>query len=293
MKALWAFEPFHQDETRIKSMYKMLSQLTGSPSNVEVGFIATRSESSLNLAFDIPEKEQFSIYPRKLIKQELKKARIKSEDKKIHVVDYETMSNTKAVDRLLRLASDRGADLIGVFTHARKGYLRFAIGSFAETAIHRSKTSLLIFNPQTQVAPKIKNMLFASDFSPTSKKHLKMAVAFCKKLKSNLTVFHHAEVIYKWSLDESNPKTQAYRRKVNQMKSWIEQECQRAGISVEVIVASDFKATVDLIFTNMKKKKIDLVAVSAKAGPMVALMGGSITRQIVRSSKVPILVLKP
>jgi nucleotide-binding universal stress UspA family protein len=156
----------------------------------------------------------------------------------------------------------------------------------------RSKLSLLIFNPQTQVAPKIKNMLFASDYSPSSKKHLKTVIAYCKKLKSDLTVFHHAEVIYKWSLDESNPKIHAYRRKVDRMKTWIEQECHRAGISSEVIVASDLKATSELIFANMKKKKTDLVAVSAKAGPMAALMGGSITRQIVRGSKVPVLVLK-
>lgn len=292
MKALWAFEPFHQDKTRIKGMHYTLSLLAGSPSNIEVGFVVTRSESSLNLAFDIPAEERFNIYPRKLIKQEFRKARIKFEDKNIHLVDHETMSNTKAVDRLLKLATDRRADLIGLFTHARKGYLRFAIGSFAETAIHRSKLSLLIFNPQTQVAPKIKNMLFASDFSPASKKHLKTVIAYCKKLKSDLTVFHHAEVIYKWSLDESNPKIHAYRRRVNRMKSLIEQACRRAGISSEVIVASDFKATADLIFVNMKKKKVDLVVVSAKVGPMAALMGGSMTRQIVRGSKVPVLVLK-
>jgi nucleotide-binding universal stress UspA family protein len=42
----------------------------------------------------------------------------------------------------------------------------------------------------------------------------------------------------------------------------------------------------------LKKKKIDLVAVSAKIGPMAALIGGSITRQIVRGSQVPVLVLK-
>jgi nucleotide-binding universal stress UspA family protein len=292
MKALWAFEPFHQDTLRIKGMYNTLRQLVGSPANIEVGFVANSSEPSLKLAFDIPEEERFNIYPRKLIKKELKKARVEIEDKKIHLVEYHTITTTKAVDRLMKLASDQGADLIGLFTHAREGYLRFIIGSFAETAIHRSKLSLLILNPQTKVAPKIKNVLYASDFTPASKKHLKSIIAYCKKLKSGLTVFHQAEVIYKWSLDESNPKINAYRRKVDRMKTWIEQECHRAGISAEVIVASDFKATSDMIFANMKKKKIDLVTVSAKVGPMAAFMGGSVTRQIVRGSKVPVLVLK-
>lgn len=292
MKALWAFEPFHQDNKRIKGMHNTLNLLAGSPAKVEMGFIVTGNESALNLAFNIPEKERFSSYPRKLIKKELKKNRIKYEDKNIHVVEYKTLSDTKAVDRLLKLATDRGANLIGLFTHAKKGYLRLAVGSFAETAIHRSKRSLLIFNPQTKVSPKIKNILFASDFSPSSKKHLKTVIAYSKKLKTNLTVLHHAEMIYKWSLDETNPKIHAYRRMVNQMKIWIEKECRLAGVSAEVIVTSDLMTTSDLVLAYVKRKKIDLVAVSAKVGPMAALMGGSITRQIIRSSPVPVLVLK-
>jgi nucleotide-binding universal stress UspA family protein len=292
MKALWAFEPFHQDNARLKGMHNTLCLLTGSPAKVEMGYVVTHTESSLSLAFDIPEEERFNVYPRKVIKEELKKAQIKAEDKNIHVVEYSTMSNTKAVDRLLRLANDRDADLIGLFTHSKKGFFRFAIGSFAETAIHRSKVSLLICNPQTKMAPKIKHVLFASDFSASSKKPLKTVMAHCKKLNCDLTVFHHAEAIYKWSLDESNPKIHAYRRRVNRMKNWIEQECRRARISIEVIVASDLKATADLIFTIANKKKMDLVVVSAKVGPMAALMGGSITRQIIRASKVPVLVLK-
>jgi nucleotide-binding universal stress UspA family protein len=292
MKALWAFEPFHQDQNRIKGMHKILSLLTGSPSKVEVGFIVTGNESSLNLAFDIPEEDRFTFYPRKLIKQELKQSQIKIDDKNIHVINYKTLSNTKAVDRLLRLAKDREADVIGLFTHAKKGFLRFAIGSFAETAIHRSKSSLLIFNPQTKVSPNLKNILFASDFSPASKQFLKKVILYSKKLNSHLTILHHAEVIYRWSLDESNPEIQAYRRKVNRMKTWIEQECQSAGVSSEVIIVADFTSTPDHIFKVVKNKKIDLIVICAKAGPLAALMGGSITRQVVRESTKPVLVLK-
>lgn len=248
MKALWAFEPFHQNEKTLKGMHNTLSLLSGSPAKVEAGFVVTRTETSLNLAFDIPETERFNIYPRKLTKQELKQARIKIDDKNIHVVEHHTLSNTKAVDRLLKLANDRRANFIGLFTHGRKGYLRFAIGSFAETAIHRSKLSLLIFNPQTKVAPKIRNMLYASDFRPASKKDLKTVIAHRKRLKSGLTVFHHALVIYKWSLDELNTEIHAYRRQVNRMKIWIEQECIRAGISSEIIISSDFDSTADLFF---------------------------------------------
>jgi nucleotide-binding universal stress UspA family protein len=292
MKALWAVEPFHQDKIRIKGIHNTLKQLVGSSANIEVGFVVTRTESFLNLAFDVPAEERFSLYPQKLIKMALKKAGLKFEDKKIHVVEHRTLSTTETVDRLLKLAKERGADLLGLFTHARKGYLRFAIGSVAETAIHRSKISLLLLNPKAHTPPKIRRVLFASDFGTDSKAQLKKVIGHCKKMKASLILLHHAEATYNWSLDEANPKIHAYRRKVNRLKLAMEQECKRAKIPTRIIISSELRGTADLIFRSSKKEKADLIVVAAKTGPTAALMGGSVTRRVVRESNIPVLILK-
>lgn len=292
MKSLWSFEPFHQNTNSIKSMYKSLSLLTGNPANIEVGFVVTHTEAELNLAFDIPEHERYSTYPKEQIKKVLKGAQISIDDKKIHLVDYSTYSNTKSVDKLLKLATDRNVDLIGLYTKARQGFVQFALGSFAETLIHRSKKDLLILSPNTKVSAQIKNILFASDFGPNSKNEILKLLNYVKNLDSKLTVLHHAEVIYKWSLDEKSTQVRAYRKKVDQMKNWIEDQCKKSGISVNVIIVSDFSSTSDHIFALLKKNKIDLIAVAAKVGPLAALMGGSVTRQIIRKSPLPVLVLK-
>ena len=292
MKALWAFEPFHQDDTRTKGMHSTLRQLAGSSSNIEVGFVVTRTEGELSQAFDVPAEERFSTYPKKLTEKALRKAKVPIEHGKIHVVDYPTLSNTKAVDQLLGLAKSRNADLIAMYTHSRKGFARLVLGSFAETAIHRSKVSLLLVNPKCSFSKTIKSIFFASDFAPASKKNLKRVLLLCRQVRAKLTVFHQAEIIYKWSMDESNPKIHAYRRKVNRMQEWIKQECQRSGVSCAVIVKSEFSATSDLAIKTAAKAKADLIVVAAKSGPTAALMGGSITRQIVRGSNKPILILK-
>ncbi len=292
MKALWAYEPFHQDENRVRGVHQLLKQLVGTPSNIEVGFIVTRNESNLNLAFDIPPEERFSLYPRKLIKESLKKLKIGIDDKKIHVIDYETSSDTKAVDRLLSLAKSRNSDLIALYTHSRHGFQRFVLGSFAETAIHRSRVNLLLASPKVDFSKEVENVFFMTDFSPASGKHLKRVLQICKQLKATLTVFHAAEVIYKWSLDESNPKIHAYRRKVARTQSNIEQECQLAGIKCSVIVRSEMRSVTEMALQSAKKCKSDLIVIAAKSGAMTALMGGSITRQVVRESEKPVLVLK-
>lgn len=292
LKALWAFEPFHQDKKRVKGMHNLLRQVVSRPTGIEVGFIVTRFENELNLAFDIPFEERFSAYPRKILKNSLRKAKVAIEDKNIHVVDYEAFSTTKAVDRFLSLAKSRSSDLIALYTHARHGYVRFTLGSFAETMIHRSKTNLLLVNPKTKFSPKVKNILYASDFSPSSQKHLSGVIQLCKKVGSRLTVFHAAEIIYKRSLDESNPQVHAYRKKMARMQAGIEQECKKAGLACEVIISSELRPTTELVLKIAKKGRADLIVVSAKVGPAAALMGGSITRQIIRSSAKPVLVLK-
>ena len=87
-------------------------------------------------------------------------------------------------------------------------------------------------------------------------------------------------------------KYPGYRRGVGKMKTWIEQECQKVGVAAEVMICTELKSTGDLILQNITKKKVNLVVVGAKVGPFAALIGGSVTRQIVRGSQVPVLVLK-
>lgn len=292
MKALWAYEPFHQDQKRTSGMYELLRQLVGSPSNIEVGFVVTGMEANLNLAFDVPYEERFSLYPRRLIKESLKKAKISVDDKRIHVVEYETFSNTKAVDQMLGLAKSRKAGLIALYTQSREGFQRFMLGSFAETTIHRSSTDLLLVSPKVEFSNKVKNVFFMSDFTPASKKDLQRVIQICKQLKASLTVFHAAEVIYSWSLDENSPKVKAYRRKVEKTKTWIDQACRRASVKCDVIVSSEMSSTSEIALREAKRSKSDLLVVAAKSGPRAALMGGSITRKLVRASVKPVLVLK-
>lgn len=292
MNAFWAYEPFHQDPERIKAMHKILGQLAGHPENIKIGFISTHHETELTLAFDIPEEKRFNEYPKSQIKKELKEAKVKFSESNIQVVEHKVHSTTKAVDRMLALASENNSHLIGLFTHARKGYLRLVMGSFAETAIHRSQKDLLILNPKFTTPTKIKHILFASDFSNDSKKEFAKVLQYTKNLKAVLTVFHHAEVIYSWSLAEENSEIKNYKKSVDKMKIWFEQEAREAGVQINVIVRSEFRSTSSLILKLVKKTNVDLIAVCAKSNPVDALIGGSVTRQIARESSVPVLIIK-
>lgn len=292
MRALWACSPVDADSKQLAGFYRTLAQVSGSKDDIEVGFISTHTESVLNLAMDVPRSERHTAYPKKLIKSAQKSARISIDDAKIHVVDYPTYSTTKAVDRLLRLARERDARLIGLFTQARKGFQRLVLGSFAETAIHRSTTNLLLASPKAAFAPRIRTVLFASDFTESSMDHLRSVVALCRRLKAKLIVYHAAEITFRWAADETHPGVEVYRRAVEVRRSAIEKMCARGGVSCDVRITAEFATVAETVLRLAQEKSVDLIVVTAKGRPAAALVGGSVTRRIVRASSTPVLVLK-
>lgn len=292
MKILWGFAPLQQDNSAIKGMFKSIRQFSSNAKDISVGCVVSESDSYLSTAYDIPANERFSTYPKKLMLGELKKASAAVEENRVYVVQQKGFTTTKAVDRLLELAETQKAELLALFTHNKTGLKRFFLGSFAETAIHRSQIDLLIVNPKSEIPANIKNILFASDFSERSKKDLEHVLKVCKSLDAQLTVFHAAEVTYSWSLDESNPEIVAYRKKTDRMAQWIRDTCAKSGVPCEVVLKSEFKSTSELVLKTAQKVKAHLLIVSAETGPAAALMGGSVTRQIVRNGKYPVLVIK-
>lgn len=292
MKAIWAFEPGSQNSTAIRGMHRLLLQIVQSPKNLELGFVITGNETDLFTAFNIPAEERFTSYPRKLILQELKQAQIVVPDRNLHLVDYDTVNITHAVDRFLKLAKSRDADLIALYTRRKHGLQRLIMGSFAETAVHRSNLNLLVVNPQTSFPRKFRQVLFASDFSQTSKRRFKGVLALCRRLKASLTVFHASEIIYRWSLDEQSPKILAYRSKVRKTVTWFESAAKAAKVPCQVEVDAEFKPITDLILNSARRNKADLIVVCAEAGRFAALIGGSVTRNLLRYGRFPVLVLK-
>lgn len=292
MKVVWGLEPRSQSAAAIKGMGKLLGQLIQGVRDLSVGYVVTENEPYLYTAFDIPSAERFSSYPKRLISRDLKEAGVRVRSDSVHIVNHRTLSTTAAVDRFLQFAKSERADLVALFTHNKKGLERLIVGSFAETAVHRSRIDLLLAGPKTKYPSGIRSIFYASDFSPRSKRDLRRVVALCKRLHARLTVFHAAQIIYRWSLDETNPEIQGYRRKTKRMENWIENECKKAGLPCSVVVKAEFESIPELALKAARTAKADLLVVSAKIGPFPALMGGSVTRNIVRHGTYPVLILK-
>jgi nucleotide-binding universal stress UspA family protein len=291
MKAFWAFDPSHQDKTTSESMYALLTQFAGE-SNIEVGLAVNKAEPLYNLAFDVPLKDRFTAYPKSLIKKSLRNLNLNIVDQKIHVVNVDTFSTTQTVNAFLKLAKRRKADLIGIFSHGRKGLVRYLMGSFAETAIHKSKTDVLVMRPGIKNNGKVQKILMACDFGKNAKKEIQKAISYCQRIKSELVVVHHAELRYKISLDETSPAVRSYRKKINMYSKWVEETCKKAGVKTEVVVNNQLQATSGLILNTAKETGVQMIIICAKSSVGEAFIGGSVTRQVLRETDLPVLILK-
>lgn len=289
MKLLWAFEPLHQDARTARNMHELLKNFSR-PEDVELAYVLPEREAELYTRMDVALDLPLGQGPAYAVERALEKAGI--EVGRIHVAEVDGFSTTALVDGFLELAKRRNADLVALFTHARKGIARTLLGSFAETLIHRSRIDVLLFNPRARIQGQVKNVVFAYDFEKTSHDHFQRALEWTEELRARLTVVYAAEITYKWSLDEESRHVVAYRKAVDRKVKSIQDECRRRNIPCSVDVLTDFHPIPDSILKTLKQSKGDLLIVSASTGRFAALMGGSVTRYLARFSPRPVLVLR-
>jgi nucleotide-binding universal stress UspA family protein len=292
MKTLWAIEPFKQDINTIKRIHNLIRQFVASSDELEAGYIATGSELELALAYDIQVEERFTKYPLSLIRKILDDAKIEIKRTNVFVEHFDTLSTTKAVDHLLCHAEKSNSELIVVASHTRHGMKRLILGSFAETIIHRSHKNLLVVNPNTSFSDVINHVFYASDFGSDEKEYIARAIGLAERMKARLSVFHVPKITSMKEPCAKGSGAAKYSDHVQEMYTYINEQCRNHDVECDVIIPSVMGSVSDLAIKAAKKSKADLIVVSAKSGPMTALMGGSITRQIVRASRQPVLILK-
>lgn len=292
MKVLWGLDPFHLSKTQMKQVYGFVNAVVGENGGLEVGYIVNRLEQELNLAFDIPAEERFTSYPASILTKKLTQAGVPTSKIPIHVVDFPTVSTSATAERLLKLSKERKCDLVAISSQGGSAIRKLFLGSFAETAVHLSDKKILVLNPHFKLAKKIKTVFFCYEPSDWGEKGLHEIIDFCHDQGAKLVVFHAAQFIYAYRDKDAVPKVKEYKNEINRTVKRIEELCSRKKVRCKVKISADFSAISERALKLAKRTKADLIAVVAKSGPATALMGGSVTRQILRGSKIPVLVIR-
>jgi nucleotide-binding universal stress UspA family protein len=109
------------------------------------------------------------------------------------------------------LTTRHDADLIVLGTHGRTGFERMFLGSVAERVFRLSPRPVLTVGPRVGKEPpsevELKRIIYATDFSPASRRGLPYALSLAQEHQASLTMLHVVE-----NIDELSPETIARLR---------------------------------------------------------------------------------
>ncbi len=291
LKVFWAIDPFDEGKEIRGKALKALDWFAAKGSSRTAVHVYSPPEIAFPAVEVYPVAAGWPEPSRKEVAKKL--AGLKVKGVKTEMIDTDSPSLTASARALAGFVADRRGDLIVAPTHARTGVQRIVLGSFVETLIHFAKTDLLLFRPSAVLAARgPKHIVYAHDFSRRGDIGLKRALRYAGEFGARLTVLHVPHLIFGLRSMAQESETQAYRDKVWARGRRIDRLLTASGVEGCVEIATEWAPLVTMILKSAAKLKADVVAVTAQSGRFAALLGGSVTRGIVRNAGVPTLVLK-
>jgi len=291
MNLVWAFNPFDENRKLQQKALMTAKALLSGRDELEAVYVASPGEIALGAAFDVPVELRFSEYPKTLVEKAVRK--LGFERIRATVLPQRELSLTASARLLAAHLVRSKAEIALVASHARKGVSRLFLGSFAEALVHAARTDLLVFHEGSRALkrqPRI--LLFAHDLTEQGDRGFEKALRYAKKWKCALHVIHVPAPSYGLHFDDQDKRIEAYRKEVGTKIHRIEAALKRARVDGTVVIDAKWAPISELILARAKRVRADLLLVLAKSGRLAGFMGGSVTRQLLRASVAPVLVLK-
>jgi nucleotide-binding universal stress UspA family protein len=212
-------------------------------------------------------------------------------------------------EEISKRAHDVHADMIVMCSHGYTGLTRVLAGSVADGVIRQSHIPVLLLRPTlpgaaTRTPPlDFQTILIPIDASPQSREILDSAIALASQGHTRFVVLHVvAPVLYvvdgdiphgyvSGPLDETatNVLIAEAERDVGDTAAEIGRR-SRCEVDHHVVVSENAGAA---IADHASKSHADLIAMTTHGRGMSRLLLGSVTDAVLRSSSVPMLLLRP
>lgn len=207
----------------------------------------------------------------------------------------------ESIKKLVQSARKRGSEYLAVNTHGKGQIQSLVLGSFTEALIQHSTLPLLVSGPNARFKPPLKNLIFCSDLSSSSRRvyarTLKLAtqlnanVILCHKLPSFVNPLLQTGVYMMGGGWVSLPSYLDDQEK--QLKAKAEKWCEegrKKGVEVITHLLPREEEICEAVLKLANDHADSVVVVAAQTSAFGSWLIGSVSRQIVRRSPVPTLV---
>lgn len=281
-KIVWAANPFDENPGMHASMLslfrnlKMVRGLTVEP--VYVGTAENKRYATDQL------RSRFS-------------SRLPAMVLKPRIIESKSHSIRSAVEGLLKYCRANKVSAIAVATHARRGFPRLMMGSFAESLLLSSPIPLIFVNPHQKPPRSIKKILYPCDLTKGSRKGFVKAMGLAQELAASIEIFSSLNIVHRAILQTEDIGGFSF-------PAWIDADAaeksarslvhaaKKSGIKAEFVHRASVDSVVDSILRELRRSGADILAISTQPIPKIPILIGSHTRQLVRRSALPIIVFR-
>jgi nucleotide-binding universal stress UspA family protein len=201
-----------------------------------------------------------------------------------------TLDHGNILALLSRIVEEQNIDLIVTGTHGKHGLQKLLLGSMAEEIFRIASVPVVAIGPEVVIDPqaevRIERILYATDFSPESKRAMRYANALAKEYGAHLYFLHVVEDVWREPLStkvsaDTFCRVQLYERGFSDMQE---------GVQPEFLV--EFGMAEDLTLEVARNREVQLMVLSVPGTTHPALsahLPGPIAYNIVSHARCPVL----
>ena len=206
-------------------------------------------------------------------------------------------------EEVVSIAKERDTDLIVASTHGRTGFKRVVFGSTAERIVQRAPCPVLIVRERehefvaegrADSITRLKRILVPIDFSESSSKALRYALAFAKQFDAQIHCLHTVEIPYGTGEGAIVIESDAFQKKLHekskaQMTAFLRDHGAAASQECAIRSGTAYREIVDA----SEDRDIDLIIMGTHGRSAVGrFLLGSTTERVVRHAHCPVLVVR-
>lgn len=291
-----AMDPFHPKAAQLHRAFMTIDQFAKS---LHCGVCAvsavSRDRGSWPVDFDDSWRVAFKQVGDLSLRSVLKTANA-PHDWKTHVVEADKGNTAATAAAIAAYARETGAPAIAVTARHEGGHF---VGGFINHLMVESSLPIFVVNEKSEAVRAFEHVLFATDLSESAKPSFDQTLGFAKELGAQV---HLMNVLL-----QPPAEAEAYAGVyggINQlekfmasqeaesgaaMKEWLK---DTRGVRVEPDIFYSKEGTSEAILSACRSLKGDVIFIHNETGPLKALLFGSPSRDVVRHSEKPVLLLK-
>jgi nucleotide-binding universal stress UspA family protein len=302
-RVIWAVDAFERDNAVKRNLFALLKELKGRiTAEIEPVCVVSAAELSLSAELGPGWLDQYEQAARERLTSELKAEGLSGLGPP-RILSQGAVSVSKSVETLVAYAKRRRADLIVAGTHGRGGVKRLVLGSFAETLILKSPIPLLVVGPERASVRKLfSQVLFPTDLGPHFRRSLRYVLGLCSQFQSRLTLMNVVLGPPEPLIQDGMflfggswvPVAQYYKQDLDIRRKRLVAAVKTAasrGVRAEYVLRDRGDSISGEITEYAERVGASLIIMAAQSGVVSATLVGSVTRQVVRHSSVPVWII--